>query len=111
LINLKPKLKTLLEQAAPAFFYYPKNFNKLPCISYYEAFNAPAHKADDSEYLSEVSYVIDIWTDTSAEGSQLADKVNELLTNEGFGREFSQDVYEPAPQALHKTMRFKYLGG
>lgn len=110
MINIKPLVvETLKKVCDSIFFYYPESFKKLPCISYYEASNMPAQKADDREYMTEAVFVIDIWGKTSSEVSELTLRVNEEMTGVRFEREFAKDVYQEGAPA-HKTMRYKYLG-
>jgi hypothetical protein len=113
MINKKAALSAALESVEGVegvFFYYPKSFKKLPCVSYYENNNSPARAADDAEYLTEINYQVDVWAEKSAEASEIAGRVNAALTAAGFTREFSHDLYEPGA-AAHKTMRYQYIGG
>jgi uncharacterized protein YjiS (DUF1127 family) len=104
-------LAALETTGAPAFFYYPKNFKSLPCLSYYEASNAPAISADDREFISELIFVVDVWAKTSSEASELAAKADGALTDAGLRRDFAQDVHDPASDVRHITARYKILKG
>lgn len=111
---MKPAVAAALqgiEGVENVFFYYPDSFAAVPCVSYYEAANAIAGSADDGEYMSAVSFVVDIWSLTSSDNSRIAGLVNGAMAGIGFLREFASDVYDPAGGYRHYSMRFQYMGG
>lgn len=111
MIDVKYDVKKALDgiEGVRAFFYFPNNFATLPCISYYEANNAPNVSADDDEYLSEIIYVVDVWGKSSEIVSDIAIKVDSCLKAIGFRREFSHDISNPESKVRQKTMRFKLI--
>ncbi|MDR2903252.1 MAG: hypothetical protein LBU77_01915 [Clostridiales bacterium] len=111
MIDVKAEVKKALGaiEGAKVFFYFPQDFKKLPCISYYEAHNAPGASGDDAEYLSEIIYVVDVWGDSSAIVTNIAIETDEKMKGIGFVREFAHDVNDPDSKVRHKTMRFRLL--
>lgn len=82
---------------------YPKDWGKLPHISFYEGGNADPIKTK-SQHLSDISIQIDIWHKKST--GELAAQVNAKMNSIGFRREFAADVPDPAG-IKHKTMRYR----
>ena len=109
MIDVKPDVQKALSaiEGVKAFFYYPKSFKELPCVSYYELNNTPDTGADDQEYLSEIVYVVDVWGSTSSIVTAIAIAAAEKMEGIGFAREFSHDVDPPESAVRHKTMRFR----
>lgn len=108
MVDVKNNVKKALEaiEGVTAFFYYPNTFNKLPCISYYEASNTPEANADDDEYLSEIAYVLDVWGADDKSVTNIVSRANAAMKTLGFRRVFSHDAHNPGSNARHKTMRF-----
>ena len=88
---------------------FPDTFNKLPCASYYEISNIPNAAADDDEYLSEITFVVDIWAHGAEEVGKLAIEANSEIKKAGFIREFAADVNDPDGTIRHKTMRYRLI--
>lgn len=109
--NKKTDIRAALKTVIPnVVFDRPKSFKRLPCISHYEINNSPYDMADDTEYLTEVNVMVDVWADTNDETDSLALRVDAALSGAGFIREMSRDVSDPG-SIRHKTMRFQYVGG
>ena len=92
-----------------AFFYYPDDFKRLPCISFYEASNTPAAHADDDEYAAEVIYAVDVWAATDRQVEAVPAQATKKMRGIGFVREFSHDVFDPDSTVRHKAMRFRMM--
>lgn len=103
--GVKPQIKALLEaiEGVTVSDAYPKDFTKLPHISFYEQVNTDYLKRGP-EHLTEIVLQIDVWHNRST--GFLAQEVNEKMNSIGFRREFTADV--PDPNGVkHKTMRFR----
>lgn len=113
MVDVKPNVHKALNaiRGVKAFYFYPDTFNGLPCVSYYEANNAPDTFADDIEYSSKIVYVVDVWGETSTQVTKTAQKAEGKMLALGFVREFARDVHDPASAVRHKTMRFKLITG
>ena len=110
--NIKPLVLEALESVEgfkDVFQSFPDAFKKLPVASFYEAYNAPQSSADDDEYLSEITVVVDVWAKTSGETSALAVETNDAMKRVGFVREFASDINDPESDIRHKTMRFRLI--
>lgn len=108
MINIKPLILAEIDKIGiPVFFFYPSDWAKLPCISYYEASNTEYLRTDDEEQLSEINIQIDIWADKPSENSELALKVDERMDAIGFVRQFCGDLFNDG--IYHKTMRYRAI--
>jgi len=114
MLNKKPDVLAALESIegikGGVFAARPKKLSKMPCISFYEINNSPAVFADDTEYLTEVNFVIDVWANTDEELERITAEVNRAMTGINFTREFSRDMQE-ASDIRRKTTRYMYMGG
>lgn len=81
---------------------YPKDWNKMPHISFYEQVNRNYSKTS-KEYLTEVIYQIDIWHNRST--GDIAKEVDKKLSAIGLIRQMARDI--PDPNIKHKTMRYR----
>lgn len=87
-------------------YFYPADWNSLPAGSFYEINNADYAQADGREYLSEIAYQIDIWSDNPSENARIAMLVDVELAGIGLRRETSMDLFETENQLHHRTMRY-----
>lgn len=107
MIDLRPSVCGALEEinGEAVYYSYPAVWSTLPVISYSEVNNSDYAQADGREYLSDIAFKIDIWSDdpdVNAAKSLLVDFKLSLL---GLRREFSQDLTEPSG-LHHRTMRY-----
>ena len=104
MFDIKPTVLALLESipGETVSDAYPKDFSKLPHISFYEIGNTdPLGIANGP--LSDISIQIDVWHNRST--GAVANAVNEQLNSIGFRRQFQADI--PDPNIKHKTMRYR----
>lgn len=103
--DVKPEINTLLSSipGVTVSDAYPKDFKKLPYISFYEIDNSDPLKLSQ-EYLTDISIQIDIWHNRST--GSIAQQVNEKMNSIGFRRKFMTDVTDPSG-IKHKTMRYR----
>lgn len=90
-------------------YFYPPEGHVLPCASYREAENRVHSQADTNEYLTEVAYVIDLWSKSALVNATNAGLVDVAMSAAGFRRTFSYDLFEPDTGIHHKTMRYRAL--
>ena len=100
----------MLKQTNPKIvihYFYPENFNKLPCISYKLAGNTILSKTINAEpRRQESAYQVDLW-DASAEVlDTLATELKTIMLKYKWTCTFEQDLKEPAELYYHKSMRF-----
>ncbi|WP_044737058.1 hypothetical protein [Geobacillus kaustophilus] len=103
--DVKPEVNSLLSSipGVTVSDAYPKDFSKLPHISFYEIANSDYLRIG-GEPLSEISIQIDIWHNKST--GALAAAVDEKMSSIGFRRQFMADVPDPSG-IKHKTMRYR----
>lgn len=87
-------------------YYYPKKFNDLPVISFYNLTETPDFSADNTEVVQSGCVVVDIWADEPSDCGKIAVEVNEVMTADGWNREFSRDLPPDGSEVYHKTMRY-----
>lgn len=111
MIDLKPYVYQTLTNALniPVHYFYPPLDPELPCVSYYEAENRVDRQADASEYLTELAFVIDVWSNSASANSTQAALIDTAMSEAGFRRAFSHDLYEPDIKIHHKTMRYRAI--
>lgn len=104
MFDIKPTILTLLETIPGVTITddYPKDFSKMPHISFYEIGNSDPLGIANSP-LSDISIQIDIWHNRST--GSIAEAVNEKLNSIGFRRNFQRDITDP--NIKHKTMRYR----
>lgn len=106
MISLAERVKTLLESACPAVWYfYPQSWIRLPCVSWRESGNREFAQADGQEHLAELKYTVDVWAKSPAEMAELSAAVDGRLRSVRLKREFSQDLFESG--IYHRTMRYR----
>jgi hypothetical protein len=103
--DVKPLVNQLLESipGVTVSDAYPKDFSKLPHISFYEIANSDYLRIG-GELLTDISIQVDIWHNKST--GALAQQVDEKMNSIGFRRQFMADVPDPSG-IKHKTMRYR----
>lgn len=105
MINVKPQVfKALKIEFTNVNDGYPSKWDSFPIISYIEEENKITVKTDDKEQIAYIRYKIDIWNNRST--SDLAVKVDEVMTELGFNRCGCVDAPDPS-KLKHKVMRFE----
>ncbi len=108
--NLKPTVVSALQTATALstltfYYFYPTDFNNLPCGSYFELDNTGSLYADNQEIGSEIIFQIDLWGNASLSAYALA--VDTAMTGIDFVRISALDQYEKDTHVYHKAMRYK----
>lgn len=97
--------KTLSKLECRVQYYYPESFNDFPIVSFYNLAERPEFSSDNHEDIQNGTVVVDIWSDRKRECGDISLEVNEVMTADGWVREFSRDI-PPEGRVYHKTMRF-----
>lgn len=97
--------KTLSALDCKITYYYPDEFNDLPIISFYSLTEAPDFSADNTEVIQSGCVAVDIWADEPSQCGKISLQVNNIMTADGWQREFSRDLGRQNG-IYHKTMRF-----
>lgn len=100
-------LESVLDGICKVYHAYPARDASLPAVSFYEAANNEHASTTEGEYLTEISYAIDVFAASVSETDEIAGKINDAMAGFGFARNFSYDV--PDPNVRHKTMRYRGL--
>lgn len=103
-INIEAE-KILSGLECEVVFRYPETFLKLPSVSYYTLNEHSVMTADNEELIQEGSVQVDIWAKKPSECGELALKINTLMTDNGWTRQFSRDL-KKENNIYHRTMRF-----
>lgn len=89
-----------------ATYFYPKDFKKLPCVSYYVANDSTDVQINNVEYIVNLAIQVDIYTDANKSTTEIAEQIKKKFLSIGFVRAFSQDLQDPSG-LNRKTMRFE----
>ena len=90
-------------------YYYPEEFNDLPVVSFYNLTERPDFSSDNEEDIQCGTIVVDVWSDTPSDCGSIGIQVNNVMTADGWNREFSRDLGK-IDGVYHRTMRFtKYF--
>lgn len=108
--TLQNRVKALLEEVGVAVSYrYPAQWSSFPCMAWYESNNREYAQVDGAEYLTEVTYVVDVWAESPVETAGVAAAADGKLASLRLKRTFSQDLFEPKSHLHHRTMRYRAL--
>jgi hypothetical protein len=111
MIDIREQVVALLKNAAAGVtdeivYFYPPQQVKKPVITYYEAeHNTNATFLDGSEYLEEIIYQVDVWSESVVLNDELAGKISDAFVGCGFTRQSCYDVHDE--NCMHKSMRFR----
>lgn len=107
MVDINAEAQSALEGVnCDTVYYYPDDFTVLPVISYYNISETPAFSSDNDEIIQTGTVVIDIWGKVPSEIGTIAIEVNEVMTADGWGREYSRDMPLDDSRVYHKTMRY-----
>lgn len=93
------------------FYYYPASWLRLPCVAWRESGNRELARADGREHLTELTYTIDIWSDSAEKNAELAEMIQARLGAKLFMRTYSADLYETGPRLHHRVLRYRAVAG
>lgn len=108
MVDLKPGVFSALSAVLPpgqVFYAVPEDNAKTPCVSYFEQQNAPDAFGDDGVYAEAVTFVVDVWGDTSAEITPIAQQIDAALFQLGFERLSAVDIPDTDGK-LHKSIQY-----
>jgi hypothetical protein len=108
--TLKPEVKAVLDASATNVTYqYPASWATMPAVSWYEANNRDAGRADGEEHETELAYVIDIWDLSQGLVDTAYEAINTGIKALGFRREFAYDIPGDPSGYRHKTTRYRAI--
>lgn len=98
--------KTLSALDCTVAYYYPDDFKSLPIVTYFNLTETPDFSSDNEEDIQSGTVVVDIWCKTPTQCGEIGIKVNDIMTADGWSREFSRDLPPDDSKVYHRTMRF-----
>jgi hypothetical protein len=99
--------KSLKNLSCRLVYQHPESYGELPIVSFYNLTESVSLSYDNEEQLQDGVIQLDIWARLPKKCGELAIEINELLTSDGWCRQFSMDVPKQDGEcAYHKTMRF-----
>lgn len=93
------------------FYFYPASWVALPCVAWRESGNRELSRADCGEYLAELTYTVDIWSEAPEINADIAAEADRRMADIGFMRTYSADVFETSTRLHHRVMRFRAVAG
>lgn len=100
-------LTEAIGNAAAVYYAYPDKDAEYPCVSYYENGNSDQSRADAAEYLTEITYQVDVWTQNILQADAIAALIDGGFAGIGWKRQICYDI--PEPGLCHRTMRYRAL--
>ena len=108
MITLAQRVKALLDGlGAPVYYFHPQSWLRLPVISWGESGSRELAQADGREHLAELTYAVDIWSDSPAENQSLAARLDERMFAARFRRDYAADLYDAASGLHHRSLRYR----
>ena len=112
MVSLCDRVKeTLKGVGAQVYYFYPASWVKLPCVAWRESGNRELARADGREALSEVTYTIDIWSDSPERNGEMALDIHNRLAAAHFMRTYSADIFETGTRLHHRVLRYRAVAG
>ncbi len=106
--NPRPDVVEWLEAAGINIVKQSQNvFNELPVVTYYLGNQANQLSLDRKIVNSKIAIQIDVWTDTSPEGSDLLIQIESILRQHNYNLAFSSDLPNIDDEVNHITARFE----
>ena len=93
------------------YYFYPASWVRLPCVAWRESGNRELARADGREHLTEVTYTIDIWSDSAERNHEMALRIHERMAAEHFMRTYSADIFEKSTRLHHRVLRYRAVAG
>ena len=110
MITKQELVKSILDSTgAQVYYYYPAAWTRLPVISWRESGNRCFRQADGQEYLSELTYAVDIWAASPEAARDLAETVDQRMLAARFRRELSADLFETLTRYHHRSLRYRCI--
>lgn len=107
--KVNEQVKNLLENGLDGVtvrYQYPDDFANLPVVTYYTLTRRGSFGYDNTVVSNTHTMVIDIWANYPKESEELNEKINTLMSGDGWYHEMEMDVPNPDPKVKHRTIRF-----
>ena len=108
MISLQSTVKNiLLGTGEKVYYHYPASWISLPLITWRETGNRVLYRADGREYLTELTYSVDVWAKTPEETARISEKIDDGMAELKMRRDYSADLYETSTRYHHRAMRYR----
>lgn len=108
--NIKAHVYDVLSKVggAQVSFFYPEDFKKLPCISFYENASADGAGYDNHIIAKDCIIQVDIWAKKYTQTDDIVQQVYTYMEEDGWRCGFESDIAKAGEHApYHHTMRFR----
>ena len=106
--TLQARVKALLEDTGlPVRYGYPAAWGTFPCVSWSEAGNRVLARAEGREYLTELTYAVDVWAETPEQLARAGAEIDARLAEAGLRRTSCLDLFEERPLLHHRALRYR----
>ena len=92
---------------APVYYFYPQSWARKPVISWRESGNREFAQADGSEHLAELTYAIDIWSDSPEVNQSLSDTLDRRMMALRLRRDYLSDLFDARAGLHHRSLRYR----
>ncbi len=86
MLDIAPKIANLLKDIAPVELAGSEKELEMPCIYIEQVTNSTNVAFDNRDFLSEISYQIDIYAETPKKCAEMAQAVDDIMQDNGFSR-------------------------
>ena len=91
----------------PVYCFYPQSWLSLPVISWRESGNRELARADGRPHLAELTYTVDIWSDSPARNEALSHEIDRRMTAARLRRDYLDDLYDTRTACHHRSLRYR----
>ena len=106
--TLQSRVKALLEATGlPVSYRYPAAWNAFPCLAWAETGNRVQAQADGREYLTELTYAVDIWSQGPAQNEALGAEIDRRMAAAGLRRDYMADLFDARAGFHHRSLRYR----
>ena len=108
MITLSGRVKELLSGlGAPVYYFYPQNWLSLPVIAWRESGNRELAQADGREQLAELTYAVDIFSDSPATNRALSEALDARMFAARLRRDYMADLFDARAGLHHRSLRYR----
>lgn len=108
MITKADTVKALLEGlGAPVYYHYPASWARLPVISWRESGNREIAQADGGEHLAELTYAVDLWSDSPEANRALSEALDRRMMGVRMRRDYLSDLFDTRAGLHHRSLRYR----
>ena len=108
MITLTARIAELLDGLdARVFYFYPQNWLRLPAVSWRESGNRELARADGRPHLAELTYAVDIWSDSPAQNEALSAEIDGRMAGALLRRDYLADLFDAKSGLHHRSLRYR----